>query len=419
MPRKSQSDKWLELGKQFKKPAKQEPNPADLNDYGKPIEKEELISDPLKGKSLMQNPTLTTSPIRIINPSIDDFQNTVVIRGILDLDSLQFLKTDLYQRELLPSASRKHIITALENNNRLPDIILGMRGDTFQLDPDTNLLLCDPVFIIDGQQRTKSILQYLANCKSTPNQIRIGATIHLNTTSIFERELFQKLNQFQAKVSPNILLRNNKEDHPLIATFYGLTKSDKNFILFNRVCWQQNQTKTELMSAVTMSKIILQLHAHISPGRHGGSRMILEHTNKLLSRIGLPIARANTKTFYELIDTCWGIARIHIKSGAPYMRSAFQEILARCLSDHPVFWKNDKRLEIDYTWKKKLRSFPFQDPEIIRLCGSGGASRFTLYMHLLNHLNSGKRLNRLVSRTPSITFESEEALDEEEDRETA
>lgn len=34
MPRKSQAQKWLELGKAFKK---QEPNPADLNDYGKEI----------------------------------------------------------------------------------------------------------------------------------------------------------------------------------------------------------------------------------------------------------------------------------------------------------------------------------------------------------------------------------------------
>lgn len=359
--------------------------------------------------------------IRIINPSIDDFQNTVVIRGILDLDTIKHLKTDYYQRELLPSSSRRNIISALESGERLPDIILGMRGEEFQLsdNPDLSLFLCSPTFIIDGQQRIKSILQYLADCKQAPKPIRIGATIHLNTTPIFERELFQKLNQFQAKVSPNILLRNNKEDHPLIATFYGLTRSDKNFILFNRVCWQQNQTKTELMSAVTMSKIILALHAHISPGRHGGSRMILDHTDRLLSRIGLPIARANTKAFYELIDSCWGIARIHIKSGAPYMRLAFQEVLARCLSDHPIFWKDDKRLEVGYIWKKKLSSFPFQDPEIIRLCGSSGASRFTLYMHLLNHLNSGKRQNRLISRTPSITFDSEEAEIEDETQESA
>ena len=362
-----------------------------------------------------------TDKIRIINPSIDDFEKTVVIRGILDLDTIQNLKTDFYQRELLPSSSRKNIISALESGERLPDIILGMRGEDFQLsnNPDLSLYLLSPTFIIDGQQRIKSILQYLENCKGQIKPIRIGATVHLNTDPIYERNLFQKLNQFQAKVSPNILLRNNKEDHPLIATFYGLTKSDKNFILFNRVCWQQNQTKTELMSAVTMSKIILQLHAHISPGRHGGSRMILDHTDKLLSRIGLPIARANTKAFYELIDSCWGIARIHIKSGAPYMRSSFQEVLARCLSDHPIFWKDDKRLEVGYIWKRKLSTFPFNDPEILRLCGSGGASRFTLYMHLLNHLNSGKRQNRLVSRTPSITFDSEEIEDEQQEQETA
>jgi hypothetical protein len=358
---------------------------------------------------------IETQKIRILNPSIDDYHNTVVIRGILDNDDLGNLKTDYYQRELLPSSSRKHIREAIISGARLPDVILGMRGDEFELDKKI-LYLVNPVFIIDGQQRIKTLIEMLEDAR----KIRLGATIHLNTIPDFERDLFQKLNQYQKQVSPNILLRNTKEDHPVIATMYGLTHTDKNFPLYDRICWSQNMKRNDLLSAATFLHIILHLHAHLAPGRATGVHYAVTNSDVLVKRIGLPAIRANIKTFFDLIETCWGIKRIHIKGGAPYMRRTFLEILGRLFSDHTDFWSGDKeqRLEIPYALRKKLTSFPISDPEIMRLAAASGASRITLYSHFINHINSSKRTHRLTSRKPSITFNLEE-LEEEENENAA
>lgn len=355
---------------------------------------------------------LTTNPIRILHPSIDDYQKTVVIRGVIQNDSLNDLKTDFYQRELLPSTSRKNIRNAVETGNRLPDVVLGMRGDNFSMDKQI-LILLDPVFIIDGQQRIKTIWEMLENCKLTP---RLGTVIHLNTTPSWERDLFQKLNQYQVKVSPNIILRNTKEDHPLITTLYGLTHTDKQFVLCDRISWSQNMRRNDLFSALTLLHTTLHLHAHIAPGRSQSLTMAVPNSDLLVKRIGLPTARANIKTFFDLIDSAWGIKRIQIKGGAPYIRRTFLQVLARLVSDHTDFWKGDKeqRLEIGYLIKRKLASFPISDPEIIRLSSASGASRLTLYTHLINHINSGKRVNRLTPRKPVISFTTEELTEDEE-----
>lgn len=353
--------------------------------------------------------------IKIIHPSIDDYQKTVVIRGVLDNDSLQNLKTDFYQRELLPSTSRKNIREAIASGARLPDVVLGMRGETFNLDENQNLYLINPTFIIDGQQRIKTIMEMLS--KSNPP--RLGTIIHLNTTPEWERNLFQKLNQFQIKVSPNILLRNTKEDHPLITTLYSLTKTDKQFVLYDRICWQQNMKKNDLLSAATILQVVLRLHSHLAPGKSQGLNYAIPNSDVLVKRIGLPVARSNIKTFFDTIDSCWGIKRIHIKGGAPYMRKTFLETLALLLSEHRDFWKgeHEQRLEINYLLRKKLSSFPIQDPEIIRLSSAAGAARLTLYTHILNHINSGRRLNRLTPRKPSITFNIEENENDDEENE--
>lgn len=352
--------------------------------------------------------------IRILHPSIDDYQNTVVIRGVLDNDSLSELRTDFYQRELLPSTSRKNIRAAIEAGSRLPDVVLGMRGDDFNMEKNC-LTISDPVFIIDGQQRIRTVMEMLGT--ETKKNPRLGTIIHVNTCIDFERDLFQKLNQFQVKVSPNILLRNTREDHPLIATLYGLTNSEKTFCLYDRVSWSQNMRRSDLISASTFLNVILTLHSHIGSGigRNHSLSVTIPNSDKLIDRIGLPASRNNIKTFFEAINSMWGISRISIKGGAPYMRRGFLEVFAKILSDHHDFWKGDReqRLEIPYPLKKKLSSVPFDDPEIHRLASATGAAKLTLYIHIVNHINSGKRTKRITSRKPSITFNIEESDEDE------
>jgi len=356
--------------------------------------------------------------VAILNPSIDDYKDTVVIRGVLDNDSINALNTDFYQRELLPSKSRKHIREAIESGERIPDVVLGMRGDKFALSEDAKtLFLVDPTFIIDGQQRIRTICDMLGatNNKSVP---RLGATVHINTDLAFERRMFQALNQYQVKVSPNILLRNNKEDHASVTQLWGLSMNDKQWCLYNRICWMQNMRRQDLMTATTLIHIVNAIHSHIVTGaRTSGSMTAVVAADKIVERIGLPAYRQNLKTFFDMIDSTWGIRRIAIKGGAPYMRRTFLEVLARLLSDHRDFWKGPKeqRLDVDYTIRRKLGSFPMDDPEIMRLASAAGAARLTLYMHMLNHINSGKRTKRLVPRKPAITFTIEEQDQEDQD----
>jgi hypothetical protein len=45
--------------------------------------------------------------------------------------------------------------------------------------------------------------------------------------------------------------------------------------------------------------------------------------------------------------------------------------------------------------KKKLSKFAITDPEVSRLCGSGGQARNILFQMLIEHFNSGKRHGRI------------------------
>lgn len=347
--------------------------------------------------------------IKILKPSIDDYENTVVIRGVVDDNCLAYLNVDFYQRELLPSVARKKIREALSENEKLPDIELGMRGNSWEVDANDDVILNDPVFIIDGQQRRSTALEFIAS--HCDRRVGLGAVVHLGTNPEWEKERFRKLNQYQVKVSANVLIRNNKDDHPLISTMYGLSKSDRQFVLYDRVCWSQNMTRNQLMSAVTMIHVIMNLHSHLVPGRTTGVSYAVANSDKLVERIGLPNVRANIKAFFNLIDECWGIRRIHVKGGAPYIRRPFLEVLARVISDHPDFWKgqNDSRLEVPYTLKRKLSGFYINDPEVVRLASATGAARLTLYTHIIGWLNSGKREKRLVSRNPVVAFDLQDA----------
>lgn len=354
----------------------------------------------------------SSKDVRIIKPSIDDFNDTVVVRGVIDNDSLQHLRVDHYQRELLPSRSRRNIRTAITNGERLPDITLGVRGDQFDVVGDA-LVLKDPVYIIDGQQRCGTILEM---CWEGLPAVRLGATVHLNTTVDWERELFHKLNLYQAKMSPNVLLRNIKEDHHALTMLYGLTRNDKKFVMHNRVSWQQNMAKGEVMSALSMLLSSLYLHSHICGHPHRSVSRLVPMSDSLIGKVGMMVYRDNVRTYYNLIDECWGIGRATLRGGAPYLRGAFQIVLARILSDHFDFWKqpDEKRLVIEPSLRRKLAKFPLNDPEIYRLTSATGAAIQTLYFHLITHLNSGKRTKHLRSRKATVTIETS---DTEEDLE--
>lgn len=360
-------------------------------------------------------------PVRILRPSLDDFRDTTVLRGVIDRDSLSELKCDFYQREKLPEGQRRDIQYALATGMPLPDIEVGMRGDRFQVEEGEGgaIFLVDPVFIIDGRQRVETLKEHIAEYPET--KAALGTTVHFNTTSTWERARFHILNTSRIKVSPSVLLRNIRDDSHGLATLYGLSRSDTAFAMYRRVCWAQNMARNELISGLSYVKTLMRLHSHLAPTR---GAILAASTPAMIDRIvdrtGLPIWRANAITFWNLIDELWGIRGLHQKTGTPYLMLTFLTVFADILSDHVDFWRqpDELRLYMDDSLKRKLKKFPVNDPEVLRLAGSAGKARDALGYIMLTHINSGKRTRRLVPRNARATippmFDDDENGDDDE-----
>lgn len=132
--------------------------------------------------------------------------------------------------------------------------------------------------------------------------------------------------------------------------------------------------------------------------------------NATLEDIGVRKLTANTKTLFGIIDEVWGIRRIAYKDQATHIKQGFLLVLAELLTRHSVFWE-DRQLKIDRATVQKLGKFPIADPSVVNLVGStGSGSRRMLYQMLLDHVNSGRRQNRLIEdvNQPDDTEESSE-----------
>lgn len=356
--------------------------------------------------------------IVIRNAALDEIDGgKIVLRGIVDISCLHLLQVDDYQREAMPLTSLGSILDALKNGERLPDIELGMRGQRFKEVEPGVFRLYDPVFIVDGQQRVNGTMHhYTVNPEAT---VHLGVTIYFDTTTEWERERFRILNTLRQKVSPNVLLRNKRDECRIIAMLYGLSVNDKQFVLHDRVTWMQRAKRGELISARFLSIIVGRLHSHRAPTKRTSIEELVTAFKKAEDMIGVQIMRDNTKAFFELIDECWGVRRVQYREGASYMKGTFLTTLAQFLSDHTDFWKDpdEKRLFVEAPLRRKLAQFPIHDPTVVQLASSGGKSSYMLYMMIRDHVNSGKRTKRLTSRKGELVCLNggiDEVLAEEE-----
>ena len=341
--------------------------------------------------------------ITILNAALDEYEGKTVLRGVVSPESLQHLLVDDYQREKLAVSSRENIRTAIDAGERLPDIELGMRGEQFDaviLDGVEQVILKDPVYLIDGLQRRETIIEFLTkNCDA---HVRIGALIHFDTTREWERARFYNLNKHRIGVSPNILLRNMREGNTVLTMLWGLTHTEKTFVLHDRVQWRQQMARVEILTASTLVRVVGLLHSHRLPGRDSGVVEVVTSLNNNLEKVGIQAMRENTRLFFTLVDECWGVQKVHFR-GAAYLKGGFLTVLARIISDHHDFWKqpDEKRLFIDASLRRKLAKFPVDDPEIARMAGASGMAREHLYQLILGHLNKGKTTKILASRQPT------------------
>jgi len=217
--------------------------------------------------------------------------------------------------------------------------------------------------------------------------------------------------QGQTRVSVNILIRNKRTESDALLLLYSLSHTDKTFVMQNRVAWGQNMVRGELITALQILKTMGRLHGHKIAGSNNKLDLLVAAVDRGVDLFGIQIMRENVKAFFDLIDECWGIRRIHFREGATYIKGNFLFVLARLLSDHHDFWKqpDERRLFIEAPLRRKLAQFPINDPQVVQLSGSSGKAQEVLYMLMLNHLNRGKTTKRLSSRNAGgmPTFEEE------------
>ena len=144
----------------------------------------------------------------------------VVIRGELEPETLLGLQVDWYQRGVVNPKKIKELMEGIEQSSEnFPDLTIGMRGEHQEI-TNSEVILHDPTFIIDGLQRwtacimlmEKGILPYM------------GCKVFLKSDIDFELRMFRDLNSKRTSMSASVLLRNEKEYSRVAGTLWGLAR---------------------------------------------------------------------------------------------------------------------------------------------------------------------------------------------------
>lgn len=364
------------------------------------VERDNQSISPIASLDVKHGALASNRSIRLQNAGLDEKGDEVIAHGWLGVESLTALRVDDYQREVLGVTSGKGkrvgLVKAVGAGVRLPDIMVGMRGQKFESPNKNDIDLLDRCYIIDGLQRVAALLQYAEANPDEAKYLRIGAEVRFNTSKESEKELFQVLNTSRIPVSPNIILRNLRDKHKALLTLYGLSQTDTKFALYKRVAWQQRMAREELISA--------QIFVRAASAVHGESisfsRSLPATLDRIAESIGLAAFRKNVVHFFDVLDECFGVRNVAYKEVSPQLRGNFLTTLGAILSSHVNFWRADDPdvLFVDAPTRRKLASFPITDPEVIRLCGAGSMAIPILRQMLEDHLNKGKRANRLRKR---------------------
>jgi hypothetical protein len=338
--------------------------------------------------------------VKIVNAALDDFGDSIVLRGVVEPASLCNLLTPGYQREVLPQHVIGALCVAIKAGERMPDIELGMRGQKYTALKGESFVLHDPAYIIDGLQRVTAARALIGADSQHP---RLGVVVHFSTSEAWERERFKALNTKRVKLSPNVLLRNMRPTHSVIESLYGICQEKSSFPLGDRVCWAQNMRRADIVTALTFVKVVAMLHTGFAPGRENSLDAVVEALMRQQDVVGRSQFRDNVRAFFGYVDAWWGIRSITHQSRAVHLTGGALLTLARIFADHTDFWRGGKASELFVMapLARKLASFDWEDDNIMRLTASGGAaSRALLYSTVVKYVNSGKRHRKLTERRP-------------------
>lgn len=335
----------------------------------------------------------TTDAVKLTKAALDDTpKGDIVLRGVLDPRTLHLIKVDDYQREILPLSSLSGLVDAFAANAQVPDIVLGMRGGGF-LERDGVFTLRNETYVVDGLQRI-SAAQHVMRTGRNQNP-HLGAVVHFNTSRATECDLFRVLNTCQAKLSPGVLLRNLKDSNVAIEMLIMLCH-DKSFALAEKVSWNQRMKRSELLTAMSFVRTINILHSSFGPGLSSRYDEAARGAEKLMRGMGRTTYRDNIKTYFEVIDGAFGIRSLQFKQGATHLKGGFLMAMALVMAHHKNFWDANKRLIVTPDVRRKIATFPINDNAVRGLATSNQKGQTLLYRFIIDHLNKGKHIHRLV-----------------------
>jgi hypothetical protein len=361
--------------------------------------------------------------IKLRNAALDERtdgygKKQLVLRGTLMPETLRAIRIDSYQRKEHTPRTLSSIMQGFLAGNPFLDIALGMRGENFRdIGDSDDVELLDPTFAIDGYHRVVGAILTMESSPETP--INLGAQVFFNTTFPTERDWFRVWNTTSKNVSPSVILRNERDRSRLAATLYGLSMTDQDFALYQRVAWDDRPVKKDnvdqLVRGMTLLKVTNILHMHkfgrLSPGSGTNALCMLERVESKIEKIGLPQLRGNLKTFFAALENCWPFVKLPKNASKSQTREAFLLMLARLFSDHEVFWRqpDEKELVVSGRIANDLRRLDLNDPEIAGLLHRGRHGTDILYSTIVNRLNKGRTTHRLVDRWQTSRIEDEEA----------
>lgn len=330
----------------------------------------------------------------IVNPQ----QNRTVIRGELEPETLLGLEVDWYQRGKVSASKIRDLMEGIKKGaENIPDITIGMRGTGYDI-TNTDVMLNDRVFIIDGLQRWTACIMLL----DKGIMPLLGAKVFLPTDINFELMMFRELNSKRTSMAASVLLRNEKEFSRVAGTLWGISR-DPAFALANRIAWDQQVERKlggQLLRGITMLDIVAFLHGHIqsiSGFNRGGALKRLYGLEKHIDNVGLQQARTNLIKFFDVVDEVWGIRDAQIKYSETFMTPGWLTTLARVFSDHREFWRENE-LSVGVSYIRDLKRIRWTDPKLEALARGTSTGLDMLKTSFVEIINKGKSSGRLVDR---------------------
>jgi hypothetical protein len=258
-----------------------------------------------------------------------------IIRGYLGPDSLE-IPTDDYQRGQVQPILLSTYRDALASGE-VEEICVGSRGTRTRINGEQLLILGDDTFLVDGRRRVNAAQKV----RDEEGDVFLPVVVYLGTTYEWERQRFKTLNADRIKVSPNVLIRNARGVNKGIGALYKYSEGDNRAPLYRRVRWTQSGRKTDLMTALLLLRVVNALHTPFG-GVLGTAADDLETgLEKLVDYTSVNTFLANVNTFFELINSSWGLRDVNSTKNAYFLRASFLLSLCRVLTRHANFWNGN------------------------------------------------------------------------------